>query len=620
MASIPPPDPSSPGAVAGASFPTARKGFDPAAVRAFLSQVSQELGRLQHERDRLARDLDDARQQARVSAPEHMDEATVAAKLGEEAARVLSTAHEAAAQIRAKAEDTSSRLLRDAELEAARQRGDAEVEAAHRRQEAEDAAEAEVEAAKAEGRAMVAEARELRERIFADLTHRRDLARQQIETLRIGNRQVMDALRGARLDLDSILTGLEAETAEDEDEDDEDLDSLDLPGRGPGTGGPDTAVLVLGEMDLPAVIVERHLESVPSPPEDEDLDGDDDVLDAEDEADLEDVDDEEFDEDEDEVGEDADDVDVIEVVEIVEIEVVDDADQITDEVPVVEDAPPGEAPASVEDLFARLRASSSEAVAREVLEADDTGGSPSVGEDTDEPDEADGADEITAGPEAEALAQRQEALTPVRAALARHLKRVLADEQNEVLDRLRQRSASLAADDVLGTAEAHPGTYREAAEDHLWSAAVAGAGALSDLEGEELHAALEARSVLDRSLDTLEAELVTPMRARLVENLEAAGDPTEAATLVRASYREWKGRIDELAADLVRTAHGRAAYAVLAAGTPVCWVFDPSGPACADAEDNVLAGAVPAGEPFPTGHRYAPAYRGCRCLLVVAPG
>ena len=228
-------------------------------------------------------------------------------------------------------------------------------------------------------------------------------------------------------------------------------------------------------------------------------------------------------------------------------------------------------------------------------------------------------DEAEAGPEAEALARRQEALDPVRVALARQLKRVLADEQNEVLDRLRQRSASLAADDVLGPAATHPGRYREAAEDHLWAAAVAGANALSDLDGEELHAALEARSVLDRSLDTLEAELVTPLRARLVENLEAAGDGSEAATTVRATYREWKGRIDELGADLVRTAHGRAAYAVLAPGTPVCWVIDPEGSGCADAEDNVLAGAVPAGEPFPTGHRYAPAYRGCRCLLVVAP-
>jgi len=583
MASNPPPDPSSPGGVAGASFPTARKGLDPAAVRAFLSQVSQEMSRLQHERDRLTRDLDDARQQARASAPEHMDEATVAAKLGEEAARVLSTAHEASAQIRAKAEDTSARLLRDAELEAARERGDAEVEAAHRRQEARAAAEAEIEAAKAEGRAMIAEARELRERIFADLTRRRDLAQAQIETLQTGNRQVMHALRGARLELDSILTGLEAETAEDMDDDG--LDSLDLPGRGADPGGPETAVLVLGEMDLPAAIVERHLESVPSPPDDGAVEEDDDEPDT---------------------AEGAED------------------EQITDEVPAVDAEDTDAATASVEDLFARLRASSSEVVAREVLEPEGEDGADEGAADDGAPvseleDDGDDAGDAAVGPEAEALARRQEALAPVQVALVRHLKRVLADEQNEVLDRLRQRSASLAADDVLGAATAHPGRYREAAEDHVWAAAVAGANALSDLEGEELHAALEARSVLDRSLDTLEAELVTPLRARLVENLEVAGDSSEAATAVRATYREWKGRIDELGADLVRTAHGRAAYAVLAPGTPVCWVIDPGGPSCADAEDNVLAGAVAAGEPFPTGHRYAPAYRGCRCLLVVAP-
>ncbi len=590
MASNPPPDPSSPGGVAGASFPTARKGLDPAAVRAFLSQVSQEMSRLQHERDRLTRDLDDVRQQARASAPEHMDEATVAAKLGEEAARVLSTAHEASAQIRAKAEDTSARLLRDAELEAARERGDAEVEAAHRRQEAQAAAEAEIEAAKAEGRAMIAEARELRERIFADLTRRRDLAQAQIETMQAGNRQVMHALRGARLELDGILTGLEAETAEDMDDDG--LDSLDLPGRGTDSGGPETAVLVLGEMDLPAAIVERHLESVPSPPEDGAVEEDDDEPDEPDTA---------------AGAEEAED------------------EQITDEVPAVDAEDTDAATASVEDLFARLRASSSEVVAREVLEPEGEDGADEGATDDGAPvselaDDGDGDDgDAAAGPEAEALARRQEALAPVQVALVRHLKRVLADEQNEVLDRLRQRSASLATDDVLGAATAHPGRYREAAEDHVWAAAVAGANALSDLEGEELHAALEARSVLDRSLDTLEAELVTPLRARLVENLEAAGDSSEAATAVRATYREWKGRIDDLGADLVRTAHGRAAYAVLAPGTPVCWVIDPGGPACADAEDNVLAGAVAAGEPFPTGHRYAPAYRGCRCLLVVGP-
>ena len=38
-----------------------------------------------------------------------------------------------------------------------------------------------------------------------------------------------------------------------------------------------------------------------------------------------------------------------------------------------------------------------------------------------------------------------------------------------------------------------------------------------------------------------------------------------------------------------------------------------------DAEDNRLADAVRAGEPFPTGDLRPPAHAGCRCLLVPAP-
>ena len=45
------PDPSSPSAVSGASFPTSRRGFDQEEVRDFLRMVAAELGRLQ-ERER----------------------------------------------------------------------------------------------------------------------------------------------------------------------------------------------------------------------------------------------------------------------------------------------------------------------------------------------------------------------------------------------------------------------------------------------------------------------------------------------------------------------------------------------------------------------------------------
>ncbi len=651
MSSTEVPDPASPGAVAGASFPVARKGFDPTAVRDFLRRVSQELGRAQHDRERLVRELEQAREAGRHQATEDLDQATVAAKLGEEAARVLATAHEAATQIRARADETSSRLLRDAELDAARLRGDAEVEAARRRQEAEEQAENEIESAKLEGREMVAEARAVRERIFNDLTRRRDLARQQIEDLQAGRQQIMDAFRRARGDLDAVIEDLEAQAPSEADDD---LSPLDLPDTAAMPATPPN-VLVLGEMDVPAAIVERHVGSQDAAGEadedDDDGEDDEDELDADADADEDQdesfVDDDDVEDDdpapvvsltvitsevgllEEPAGDEDDGGELTIVDELIVVEELEDGDaevgdgdltqpdSVTAEVPVVDtgspetDASEADHP-SVDDLFARLRASSSDVVARDVLDQDE----PSTS--TDASDAASGPGEALSG--AAALAQRDAALAPVRTALARQLKRVLADEQNEVLHRLRQRNASLATDDVLGPAALHPGTYREAAEDQLWAAATAGAHSLSELEGEELHAALEARSVLDRSLDTLEAELVVPLRARLSENLEAAGDTTEAAATVRATYREWKGRIDELGEDLVRTAYGRAAYAVLTPGTPVCWVLDPSGPGCPDAEDNVLAGAVPAGEPFPTGHRYAPAYRGCRCLLVTDPG
>jgi cell division septum initiation protein DivIVA len=545
MASLPPQDPSSPGSVAGASFPTVRRGFEPDAVRGFLRQVSQELGRLQHERDRLERELDETRAAARRQAPEDLDEATVAAKLGEEAARVLATAHEASVQIRVRTEEAAERMLREAEDDAARQRGEAEVDAARRRRETDEECETELEAARSEGREMLAEARAVRERIFNDLSRRRDLARQQIESLNIGRQRIMEVFRGARRDLDFILEELESQAPEEEEEPEEELPSLELPTTGPMPTTPAVEPgLSVGEIDVPP----------PAP-----------VAES--------------------VAEDAE----------AEGELSSDAE-----------------PSSVDDLFAKLRAASAETVAQDVVAKDDAA----------EVEGATSGDEApTPAPVPVAIAQREVALKSVRTALSRALKRVLADEQNEVLDRLRPRNASTAVADVLGPAEAYGGTYREAAEDPLWAAAEAGAHAMSDLEGEELHAALEARSVLDRCLDTVASELVVPLRSRLVESLEASGeDPSEAASHLRSTYREWKGRLDVVSDDLARTAYGRAAFAVLAPGTRVCWMIDPSGAPCPDAEDNALAGPIAAGEPFPTGHRYAPAYRGCRCLLVPDPG
>jgi hypothetical protein len=48
----------------------------------------------------------------------------------------------------------------------------------------------------------------------------------------------------------------------------------------------------------------------------------------------------------------------------------------------------------------------------------------------------------------------------------------------------------------------------------------------------------------------------------------------------------------------------------------VIWSVDPDGPPSPDCEDNGLAGPVPVGDAFPSGHVSPPMHPGCRCLLL----
>ena len=172
------PDPSSPSAVAAATFTNARKGFEPAEVREFLRMVAAELARLQ-ERERFLEREVRTNQRGAVSAAA-LDEDVVTRMLGEEAARILQAAREAASQIKIRAEEGAGRLLREATDEAQRLREEAEIESARRRSDAASDAEAELEMAKQQGREMVNEARAYRERVLSDVARRREMARQQI--------------------------------------------------------------------------------------------------------------------------------------------------------------------------------------------------------------------------------------------------------------------------------------------------------------------------------------------------------------------------------------------------------------------------------------------------------
>jgi hypothetical protein len=98
---------------------------------------------------------------------------------------------------------------------------------------------------------------------------------------------------------------------------------------------------------------------------------------------------------------------------------------------------------------------------------------------------------------------------------------------------------------------------------------------------------------------------------------EAGGeDHSDLADALGAAYRDCKTqRIEPVATDAIAAAFARGSYNSVPAGMLQRWVVDDGDKPCPDCDDNVLAGGVPRGEPFPTGQQHPPAHTGCKCVL-----
>jgi hypothetical protein len=333
---------------------------------------------------------------------------------------------------------------------------------------------------------------------------------------------------------------------------------------------------------------------------------------------------------------------IVESIEV-EVEVEAEAESVAPEpapVAVDPDATVALARSSADDLFARLRAARAESVAQRAAEATKPMPRPTVDdtashatrherqerqERTSRPAEpavfqrTDDAPAAPARPADTPFAQRDEALTPLIVAAARKLKRVLADEQNEVLHTLRGKDPVRDVTALVAQPADHAERYAASIGDELLSAAVAGAASMG-ADASTVRRTFGRGTTTDPARRLLETDVVAPLRERLARCVvDADGDNAELASMVRLVYREWKSqRIDEHLDDIARTAFGRGALDGVAPGTRVCWAVDPNGPECPDAEDNALGGVVRSGEPFPTDHPCAPAHPGCRCMIVPA--
>lgn len=672
------PDPSSPSAVGAAAFPVARRGFDQGEVRDFLRMVAAELARLQ-ERERFLEAEMRSMQTRGLSGPGRLDEETVTTLLGEEAARVLTVARDASTQIRERAEDSATRLVKDAAEDAARIRESAMSEAQRIRDDAASDAEAEIEMAKQQGRDMVNEAREYREKVLSELSRRRDAARAQIEQLLHGRDRLLNVFERARIASESVLN--ELHEAHDEPETLVNLAPTTGPmpivnPQHPSVTAYDHAAVEAAEREARSAVEDAESLVADAAAFDIPLDGPPTVgtagpvTDHEAAVDIVDV---------------ADDDEIIELVEIVEI-VEDPEDAPADSLPEADDSvafvslpesdtastaavdaddapatnvvslfdrrpvrvpeveenphpavdhPVSAAPkkdAKVDDIFARLRAGSTEEVARASAPAPATDSEPKTTsvdasgkkpaarktaqkKQTAERKQTEKPAKFTPVVDPARFSARDEAVAPVVSQIARKFKRILADEQNNVLEHLRNKRSSLEIDAVLGTADEHAKRYAAAVSEDAMTAASAGAKSMKDARGTSKR--VTQKAVGSEVAAAVLAGLVAMFRedARVAVG-EAEGDRQVLAGLMRDVYRKWKlTGIDEHVDDVACAAYNAGSYLSLEPSTAIHWLVDAESACCGDCADNALAGAVTKGEQFPTGDMHPMAHTGCRCLI-----
>ena len=622
------PDPSSPAAVGSAQFSVVRRGFEQEEVRDLLRGVSAELARLQ-ERERFLESELRAMQTRGLSAPGALDEEMVTALLGEETARVLTSAREAAKQQIARAAETAERLVREASSDAARIRQEAEIESSRKRNDAVADVEAEIELAKQQGREMVIEAREYREKVLSELARRRELAREQIEHLIHDRDRLVAAFDRARLAANDVVGDLT-----EFDELSEEVARI----SGLSTPVDATAPIFFDYTKEPDAIPQSS-ESI----EGEKVVGV--IAESIDSITIETVDAVEV-------------VEVVEVEEIIEVEEVIVVEEVIEEAPdttvvAMHEAPAGmsehpssEPPAQehiaeVVQLFGKKRKEvESPQVVNEVVE-------PPVA--VVEPVEAK-KEPVAATPQKKSVDDlfarlkqtntaevarttkpkvvvpkvdqgvfdhRDEVLEPIMVLITRKMKRVLADEENSMLTYLQGKKAVVALEKVLPSADEHLQMYVEALSEDVISAAMAGAQSLSKSLKADLRKRVTRSAVMQVVSRTMDESTIRPLREKIQRAVEQSnGDKDEMSNLIRSVYREMKmQRVEQQVSDIARMAYSRGAYLVLDQGTQVCWMVDPNGPSCADAEDNSLAGSTDLGSEFPTGHVHPTAHAGCRCLI-----
>lgn len=482
-------------------------------------------------------------------------------KLAEGSEHAAATARREADQLVATATSEAEEIRSVATADAATARAEADTAAARIRAEAEADALAAQESARETARLMVVEAQRVREKVLSDLVDRRRQGRQQVDQAKAARDRLARALNDVRRQLDASVKELDVAlpeakaalsalaTPEAPTDDEAQIRELEeeLDAARARAGKPEV-VVATGSAALPLARRDQPAAQENAPSESTD-----------------------------DVG----------------------------EPPAA--APPEEATAPVESgrpVTAEEPESDATAVAEE---ADHPG------DETDSPSEsdADGADDGAEEPEIEvpaAFQARDIAMTRHGADLRRKLKRVMADEQSDLLDRL-QRSKDMSLSDLV-PAEEQRAKYADAVAPAIQAAASAGA---------EFSGGSVAESAVEPLISVLVAEVFDSLRQRVEASVASASDVEDVLEPLRAHYRDVRlSHVPDLTDDALAEAFALGARAAVADGTPIRWLSDPRFEPSSDCFDDTLADDVVAPDAFPTGRTRPTGQPGCRCLVLPA--
>ena len=554
--------------IARANFAVLRKGFDPDEVHRYLENVAREMARLENHIRALQDQLADAKR--KVLNPK-LDEEQLVAALGAQSAAILRSAHEEASRVTAEAQERATQIFTQAQ-----ERGTASIMEAQERAskimtdneqavaaidlDARGAAErlidsaklngdALVERAREQGRAIVEQAQEARKVVLNDLAIKRTALHQQIDQLRAA-RDSLSALMGTvSEEIEHVVTSINTS--------DEDARAAALEALRSRKDTPTPS-----DEELLAGVPLRHVPDAPTieaPPENTPPPA---------------------------APRSPRKKEVVVEETVVDVAVVENV--LTETDLLDPDAPDTDV---VEEIFARLR--------KATLEERGASAPSPKRQAVTSPEPSTPVDEL--------FLRRDQALEASLLALTRKVKRALQDDQNIMLERLRNVKAMITTE--LEDEHAQRNRYADAAADALLDAALAGVHYAR--EEASANGLLEDDGPISECAADLAVTIVVALRRRILS--EGSGDGLSRAN---AAYKEWRGaRVERLCTDAARRAFHQGVVAA-AKGRSLRFVAAPHDVPCDACALDASSPERVSGESFPSGSAYPPLHAGCACTIV----